>query len=116
MMIVRGTTDCGNSPKNLFVQRVAVALVSGEFIADAFAEGALWRHPSGVIESRSAIGEWLAQQHQPDEVTIAHAISHGRVGAASGTLVLDGQACRFAFVFEFTSTKANVVSRIESYE
>ncbi len=116
MTIVRGSTDCGNSPKNLFVQRVAVALVSGEFIADAFAEGALWRHPSGVMEGRSAIGEWLAQQHKPVEVTITHAISHGRVGAANGTLVLDGQLRRFAFVFEFTSTKANLVSRIENYE
>ena len=116
MTIVRGGTDCGNSPKNLFVKTVAVALVSGEFIPEAFAEGALWRHQSGVIEGRPAIGEWLAQQPKPDEITIAHAISHGRVGAASGALVLDGQAYRFAFVFEFTNTKGNVVSRIESYE
>lgn len=115
MTIVRGSTDCGNSPKNLFVQTVAVALVSGELIADAFAKGASWHHPAGVMEGRSAIGEWLAQQPKPTEVTIAHAISHGRVGAASGTLILDGQESRFAFIVEFTSTKANVVSRIESY-
>lgn len=116
MTIVRGSTDCGNSPKNLFVQTVAVALVSGEFIADAFAESTSWHHPGGVMEGRSAIGEWLARQPKPAEVTIAHAISHGRVGAANGTLNLDGQPRRFAFLFEFTNTKANVVSRIESYD
>lgn len=117
MTVVRRSADCGNSPKNAFVQNVAISLASGEFSPDIFSEEVVWcGADEATIEGKAALAKWLSQRKKPTEIEIAHAISHGKVGAANGTAILaDGHKRRFSLVFQFTNSKANAVARIDSY-
>lgn len=49
------------------------------------------------------------------EIEITHAISHGKVGAANGSLTIGGSKKPFAVFIEFTSTKATLVRRVNYY-
>lgn len=117
MVQIKGSRDCGNSPKNTFVQAVAIALETGEAREDIFDEDVAWLRPSGKeIVGREALFAELAARAIPVVLTFDHAISHGKVGAASGEVTLaDGTKRRFSHVLEFTSTKANSVAVIKSY-
>jgi len=114
---VRGSKDCGNSPKNKFVQDVAVAIESGEAVPSAFGDDVTWEQPSTEpMSGQRAVLEHLGDRPTPSSITVQHAISHGRVGAASGEVTLPGgHTRRFCHVFEFTNTKANCVASIRSY-
>ncbi|MFD1912033.1 nuclear transport factor 2 family protein [Halodurantibacterium flavum] len=114
---VKGSKDCGNSPKNKFVQDVAVAMECGEAVPDAFSEDVTWVLPSAdPVSGRSAVLEHVGSRTRPSSVTVQHAISHGKVGAASGEVTLaNGHTQRFCHVFEFTNTKANCVAVVRSY-
>ncbi|MBY5990288.1 hypothetical protein KUV49_20285 [Roseovarius atlanticus] len=117
MTQVQGSKDCGNSPKNKFVQDVAVALECGEAEPSAFSEDVIWEHsPVEPISGKNALFKHLGDRPKLSSVTVLHAISHGRVGAASGEVTFaDGQTQRFCHVFEFTNTKANCVAVVRSY-
>lgn len=114
---VQGSKDCGNSPKNKFVQDVAVAMERGEAIPDAVSEDVTWEQPATqLILGKTAIFEHLRSRPEPSSIIVQHAISHGKVGAASGEVILaNGQTRRFCHVFEFTNTKANCIAVIRSY-
>ena len=117
MTKIQGSKDCGNSPKNQFVQDVAVALETGEFSADQFGDDSLWYKESDQpLRGKSAIADALSGDEKPTVVTVEHAISHGKVGAASGeTTLKSGKVRRFSHVFEFTTTKGNAVAVVKSY-
>lgn len=117
MTQVQGSKGCGNSPKNKFAQDVAVALECGEAEPSAFSEDVTWENPSTEpISGKSAVLEYLGDRPRPSSVTVQNAISHGKVGAASGEVTFaDGHTRRFCHVFEFTNTKANCVAVIRSY-
>lgn len=117
MTQVQGSKDCGNSPKNKFVQDVAVAIECGEVVPDAFSEDVTWELPSTEpVSGKSTVFEHLGSRPRPHSVTVLHAISHGKVGAASGEVTLEnGQTQRFCHVFEFTNAKANCVAVVRSY-
>ena len=117
MTKIQGSKDCGNSPKNGFTQDVAIALESGKAEASLFSEDAVWnRSIDSPIDGRDEIMKYLASQAEPTEITVDHAVSHGKVGAASGEVVFaNGHRRRFCHVLEFTSAKANCVSVVQSY-
>lgn len=115
-MQVHGSKDCGNSPKNKFVQDVAVAMECGEAMPDAFSEDVTWEQPAQPIFGKDAVLDYLGSLTKPTSVTVQHAISHGKVGAASGEVTLEnGQIRRFCHMFEFTNSKANCVAVVRSY-
>lgn len=117
MIEVQGSKDCGNSPKNKFVQDVAVAIECGESVPDAFSEDATWEQSTArPMSGREAILESLASRPKPKAVIVQHAISHGKAGAASGEVTLaNGTTRRFCHVFEFTTAKANRIAAVRSY-
>lgn len=117
MTIINGSKDCGNSPKNSFVEKIALALTTGRVEESAFSEDVVWEARSGeTVEGRNALFQALANQPKPDAVTIDHAISHGKTGAANGRLMFaNGDIHRFCHVLEFTSVKANCISMIKSF-
>ena len=117
MTEIHGSGDCGNSPKNTFVQAIAIALETGEVNLETFDENVVWERASGDnVTGREALIETLATTAAPAVLTIGHAISHGKVGAASGEVTLaNGEKRRFSHVLEFTSAKASSVSVIKSY-
>ena len=120
MTKIEESRDCGNSPKNSFVQTVAIALETGEALPEAFSDAVVWHgagtEPLKPLEGIEAVQAHLDSLMAPVAVVIEHAISHGRTGAASGEVTLaDGRTRRFAHVLEFTSAKANRVAVIKSY-
>ncbi len=117
MPLIQGSKDCGNSPKNQFVQDVSVALECGEALPEAFSEDVIWEQPATQpMSGKTALLEHLGSRPKPASITVLHAISHGKVGAANGEVTFaDGQTRRFCHVFEFTNTKANCISVIKSY-
>lgn len=117
MTEIHGSKDCGNSPKNTFVQKIAIALEGGEAKLENFSEDVIWERSAEVqVTGRSALAKALMAQAAPTVITVYHAISHGKAGAASGEVTLaNGEGRRFSHVLEFTNAKANCVSRIRSY-
>lgn len=117
MTRVHGSKDCGNSPKNSFVQDVAVLLEAGPGKPDVLDDDVIWHEAAdNLLEGRDAAQAWLAQQAKPSLIVIEHAIAHGKVGAASGEARFeDGRIRRFSHMLEFTSVKTNRVAKIKSY-
>lgn len=114
-MNVKRCADCGNSPKNGFVEDVAVALLgadqdaaSGKLARDAVLEivGAT------LVAGRDEIVRGLSPA---DSLEVASVVSHGRAGAVSGILTRKGATARFSMVMRFTTAKADAVSLIEIY-
>jgi hypothetical protein len=112
---------CGNSPKNLFVQDLAIACARHDidFLLDNFSDDIRW-HIVGDQELRGkdAVAEWLRsrQDSETAELVIEHAITHGRVGSVNGvTKCGQGGRNEFCNVYEFTSARATGVKAITSY-
>ncbi|MBQ2262129.1 MAG: hypothetical protein II336_12245 [Loktanella sp.] len=117
MTQIQGSKDCGNSPKNQFVQDVSVAMECGEAMPEAFSEEVTWEQTATQLMSgKNALLEYLGSRPKPASITVLHAISHGKVGSANGEVTLaNGHTRRFCHVFEFTNTKANCISVVKSY-
>ena len=110
--------DCGNSPKNGFVEDIAIALETGIYDLEAFDPAVIWSTSfTRQIVGRTAVLEALSPERTPAKVIVEHTISHGRVGAASGEVIrANGETSRFCHVLEFTSFRANRVARVKSYD
>lgn len=117
MTKIQTSKDCGNSPKNRFVQKIALALEAGEARSEDFSEDVVWEcSAEEQIIGRDALLRAIAAKVSPAAITVEHAISHGKVGAASGHATLGtGERRRFSHVLEFTNAKASCVSAIKSY-
>ncbi len=117
MTRIQGSRDCGNSPKNQFVEDAAIALETGAGPATLWSTEVIWQGiAEDPISGRDAVSNLLARKPAPAEIVIEHAISHGKVGAACGeTILVSGQKRRFSHVFEFTSAKADCIATIKSY-
>lgn len=114
---IAGSGDCGNSPKNKFVQDAAIEIESGRIVPAHFSENVIWeRSTEPPVRGRQALIPALATRTKPVAITVDHAISHGKTGAASGEVTLpNGEKRRFSHVFEFTNAKAVCVAVIKSY-
>ena len=117
MTEIQGSKDCGNSPKNKTVQDIAIGLAVGDIAPDLIDDDVVWQPTdSEAVSGRETLMKSLADQPVPQSVTVDHAVSHGKVGAASGEIVLaNGHRRRFCHVIEFTSAKAAYVAAIKSY-
>ena len=117
---VTKSADCGNSPKNLLVQALAIALetANGAAFSRCTSEEIVWAVPGRrSFQGRTAALAWLKSK-KPDSarIVVRHITSHGRGGAAEGLLVDDsGLSHGFCHVMEFASAKGDRVSAIFSY-
>lgn len=116
-MKVLGSKDCGNSPKNLFVQAMAVSFETGDLSPNSITEElVLHDRPGGVGIRLTNPFPWLVDRATPVEVLVLHAIAHGRTGAANGISTLeDGSKQPFSYVFEFKNTTAKCVAAVYRY-
>jgi len=112
--------DCGNSPKNLFLQNLTVAFTKSdqEFLQASLAEDIYWN----VLGERitHGRGNLLENLHwfddELEELTVQHALTHGKAGAVDGKGKLNtGKIFAFCDVYEFTDTKGTRVRAIASY-
>jgi hypothetical protein len=113
--------DCGNSPKNLLVQTLAVSIEKADRAAflRCVSDDISWAYPSRSPVVGRALASGLLESvrsQAPLKIEVEHAISHGRSGAANGTVQLaSGVRMRFCHVIEFASAKGDCVARITSY-
>ncbi|SMY06114.1 hypothetical protein [Flavimaricola marinus] len=117
MTEIKGSSDCGNSPKNSFVQHIAISLETNAITPSDVSDEVVWHGmTTEPLRGRSAIDRELEGRPQPTLIVVEHAISHGKVGAASGMATYEnGRDRRFSHFFEFTNAKANCVASIKSY-
>lgn len=118
MVKVTGSRDCGNSPKNLFAQNVAIALEAGKLASGMLSDNVVWHGlQAKALEGIAAVQQQLSKRSRPVAIVIEHAIAHGKVAMANGEVTLaDGTRRRFSHVFDFTNAKGNCVATIRSYE
>jgi len=98
-MKINRSGECKNSPKNAFVENLVIDLFTATSL-EGRVEGIAWIPlvPHGV-----------------SEVEMVHAISHGKIGAANGSLTVGGAKQPFAVFIEFTSTKATLARSVSLY-
>ena len=119
MIEVIGSKDCGNSPKNQFVEKIAIALETGDwdFLGEVLSEGAVWE----LTDKRAAEGDSLRAHIQSSGkevslVKIDHVISHGKSGSANGYIQDEkGKVLHFCHIIEFKSAKCVKINRVCSY-
>jgi len=113
--------DCGNSPKNLFVQTVSIALAVSDAptLLGSVTEDIRWNLVGHkLVEGKDALAEALAQIEDGRllELAIQHVVTHGKAGAVNGVAKLkDGKTRAFCDVYEFSGVKGTTVKEITSY-
>ncbi len=113
--------DCGNSPKNILVESLSIALATGDIagVGAATVGDVQWRIVGNEpVAGAAEVAEALRAEirRKPRRVVIGHVMTHGRAGAVNGTVEFAGGKHReFCDVFEFSSAKGTHVSRITSY-
>jgi len=113
--------DCGNSPKNRFVQELAIALARPQaaLVARCVSDDVRWRIPGQTeLAGRSVVIQHLRRRRAPDlaQIVIHHVATHGTTGCVDGTLEFRHRSpVHFCDVYEFTSAKGNCVRSITSY-
>ncbi|QIL89594.1 nuclear transport factor 2 family protein [Microbulbifer harenosus] len=119
MVEIIGSKDCGNSPKNQFVEKITVALETGdlEFLGEVLSDGAVWELADrSVMEGDSLRSHIQRCGKDVTLVKIDHVISHGKSGAANGHVQdKKGKILHFCHFIEFTSAKCVVIKRVSSY-
>jgi hypothetical protein len=113
--------DCGNSPKNIFVQELTIAFAKGDskFILSKVTDDVRWNIVGDrVIEGKEDLAEALekSKKKKVAQLNIRHIATHGKAGAVDGTLKFKpGKNRAFCDVYEFSNTKGNSVKEIISY-
>ena len=113
--------DCGNSPKNIFVQDLTIALAKrdSKFILDSVTDDVRWNMVGDkLIEGKGNFAKALEKikSDKAVQLTVHHVATHGKAGAVNGTSKLkNGKTHAFCDVYEFGNTKGTFVKEITSY-
>ena len=113
--------DCGNSPKNIFIQELTIAFAKGElkFLLKSISDEIRWnRVGDQVIEGKDRFAEELEERKKEAvaELSIHHIATHGKAGAVDGILKFNnGKTWAFCDVYEFGNSKGTNVAKIISY-
>ena len=113
--------DCGNSPKNIFVQDLTIALAKrdSKFLLDNVTDDIRWNIVGDkLIEGKDSFAKALEKikSDKAVQLTVHHVATHGKAGAVNGTTKMkDGKTRAFCDVYEFSNSKGNNVKEITSY-
>jgi hypothetical protein len=112
--------DCGNSPKNIFVQELTIAFAKGDSksILSNVTDDMRWNIVGDkVIEGKSDFAQALEQMKKDkvDELSIHHIATHGKAGAVDGRMKFKRKTHAFCHVYEFSNSKGTSVKEITSY-
>ena len=113
--------DCGNSPKNILIRKLTIAIAkrNTKFILDTVVDDVMWNIVGNqVIEGKENLAGYLKQLKidQVSLLTIHHIASHGKAGAVDGTQRMEnGERFAYCDVYEFGNTKGTMVSEITSF-
>ncbi|HEX6032823.1 MAG TPA: hypothetical protein VFY83_00265 [Anaerolineales bacterium] len=113
--------DCGNSPKNIFVQELTIAFAKADsrFLLKNVTDDVRWNILGNqLIQGKDRFAEALEEKKndQAVELSIQHIATHGKTGAADGRIKFKtGITHAFCNVYEFSNTKGTSVKEITSY-
>jgi len=113
--------DCGNSPKNIFLQNLTIAFAKGDkqSILESVTDDIRWQIVGEKhIQGKEAVADALEGLgiDKVEELTIHHVVSHGKAGAVNGISKLNnGKKIAFCDVYEFSGAKGTSVREIVSY-
>ena len=113
--------DCGNSPKNILVQDLTIALAKrdSKFILGKVTDDIRWNIVGDkLIEGKDSFARTLEKikGDKAVQLTVHHVATHGKAGAVNGTTKMkDGKTRAFCDVYEFSNSKGNSVKEITSY-
>lgn len=121
MMRVIIGEDCGNSPKNIFVQDFTVAMARGDLqsVLNRVTDDIRWNVVGDrVIQGNDRFAEALEEEKNDKAVqlNIDHIATHGKAGAVDGRIILKSKK-KYAFchVYEFSNAKGIAIKEITSY-
>jgi hypothetical protein len=122
MTVIIRSTDCGNSPKNRFVEDLEVTFARRDtgFLLNRVADDIHWNiFGETSIRGKDALEqaiESIPQDREVTEITINHVVTHGKVGAVNGIIKRkNDRTYEFCSVYEFSNTKGTNVRDITSY-
>lgn len=120
-MQMRRSPDCRNSPKNLFIEDLTIALTTQDIegVSSSISDQVRWK----------VVGRYIARGQQEfikalpqifprgaSALQISRVVSHGRAGAVNGTIELNNEdVTEFCHVFEFTNAKGTSVEQVTLY-
>lgn len=113
--------DCGNSPKNVFLQKLTIAFAKGnaKFLLGSVTDDICWNIVGDrQIQGLDRLAEALEELRHTitAELTIRHIATHGEVGAVDGIRTMqDGRILAFCDMYEFRDAKDTRVREITSY-
>ncbi|ARI77766.1 nuclear transport factor 2 family protein [Halobacillus mangrovi] len=114
--------DCGNAPKKQLIKEFNIAFAKNEvaFIISCVSDDIQWNMVGDqVIQGKKAFSDSL--QHMEgspiSKIHIKNIITHGRTGAADGTLFFNsGKQFHFCDIYTFTSAgKQAKIKELTSY-
>ena len=117
-MKINKNKDCGNSPKNKFVQNLEIAISQSDasFLKESTTEDLEWiilgidrfeGHPSIPLALKAL------KLISAEKLSINHVLSHGKTGASqSERLAGNGLSQNISNFFQFRSAKGDKVSKI----
>ena len=121
MTTVIVSEDCGNSPKNIFLQNLTIAFAKRDtqFVLNSITDDISW-HIVGelLFQGKADFVEALNKSENDSvvEITIQHVVTHGKAGAVNGIRKLrNGKTIAFCEVVEFSGAKGTRVREINSY-
>lgn len=120
-MRIQRSGDCNNSPKNILLEELTVALLGGDAArATALtAPSVRWRVPGATaVEGQAALAQMVKRSKSTatSTLTIHHVVSHGRAGAVTVSLRPGrGPAAELCLFFTFANAKGTSVDSIVTY-
>ena len=121
MIRITVSKDCGNSPKNIFLQKMTIASAGGEvdFLRASVTEDIRWNQLGGrLVQGKEAFVQVFSRRYEDSqELIILHVMTHGKAGAVDGRVRLNnGKVNAFCDVYEFNNARGESVKEITSYE
>lgn len=113
--------DCGNSPKNVFLEHVTAAFVKNDsaFLLSRVTEDIVWDIVgSETVSGKTAFAAALERVNSSEtiELMVEHVSSHGRAGAVDGVRKMaDGKKLAYCHIYVFSSVKYTLIKEITSF-
>lgn len=114
-------TDCGNSPKNIFLKNLTIAFAKGDvkFILASVSDEISWNFVGDKIyQGKNEFNEYIKEmsKEKAAEIKIDRISTHGTAGAVNGEVKLkNGNLYGFCDVYQFSNAKGDKVKAITSY-
>ena len=114
-------TNCGNSPKMVFLKEFNIAFAKGnvEFITDSVTDEIIWnivgdKNITGKKNFADELEKMKAEE--PTELILNQILSHGKEGAVNGLMKMqNGKEYAFSNFYEFNGAKGAKIKSITSY-